>query len=127
MKEELQIYAAAELADHDAPEKLSGERAGSFVDSVLKAGAKNNTKYSRKAGLRAPVFKLSALAVGFAAAAVLAVVFLTPSDRISPGYGDPAQLMEMESSHATMEVLDSLDKSSSDTLVDTQLPVMDVQ
>jgi hypothetical protein len=97
MKEDIHIKTAADLADADAPETISGARAREFVAKTMK----------KKKIIPFPVWG-GALAV--AASIALAVVLILPDD--SDGMGSPYQLMEMESIHSETAQVDS-------TVVDT--------
>ena len=68
MKDDLQIKIAADLADTDAPENLSGKRASDFVAQTV--GKKKTIPFAVWGG--------SAIAV--AASVVFAIVLLSPKD-----------------------------------------------
>ncbi len=100
MKEDIHIKIAAGLADAKAPENLSGKRANDFVSRTI--GKKKTIPFAIWGG--------SAIAV--AASVAFAIVLFSPKD--SQTFGNPSELMEMQSIHSDIAqvdttVVDSLD------------------
>ena len=109
MKDDLQIKIAADLADTEAPENLSGKRANDFVSRTV--GKKKTIPFAVWGG--------SAIAV--AASVVFAIVLFSAKD--SQTFGNPSQLMEMQSIHSDIARIDT---TAVDTL-DTHLIIKSVE
>ena len=101
MKDDLQIKIAADLADTDAPENLSGKRASDLVAQTV--GKRKTIPFAVWGG--------SVIAV--AASVVFAIVLLSPKD--SQTFGIPNQLMEMQSIHSDVAQVDTTAVDSLDT------------
>lgn len=101
MKDDLQIKIAADLADTDVPENLSGKRANDFVAQTV--GKKRTIPFAVWGG--------SAIAV--AASVVFAIVLFSPKN--SESFGNPSQLMEMQSIHSDIAQVDTTVVDSLDT------------
>ena len=101
MKDDLQIKIAADLADTDAPENLSGKRAHDFVAQTV--GKRKTIPFAVWGG--------SVIAV--AASVVFAIVLFSPSD--SQTFGIPNQLMEMQSIHSDVAQVDTTAVDSLET------------
>lgn len=93
MKEDIHIKIAADLADTDAPENLSRKRASDLVARTV--GKKKTIPFAVWGG--------SAIAV--AASVVFAIVLFSPKD--SQTFGNPNQLMEMQSIHSDVALVDT--------------------
>lgn len=109
MKEDIHIKIAADLADTDAPENLSGKRASDFVAQTV--GKKKTIPFAVWGG--------SAIAV--AASVVFAIVLFSPKD--SQTFGNPNQLMEMQSIHSDVAQVDTTVVDS----LDTQIVIQSVE
>lgn len=111
MKEELQIDEAARLAGTKAPIELSGLRARAFVASTL-GNDDNGGDYGVKAFYaRRPFVAWGSTLLATAACFIIAFMTLKPSGN----YGQPGSLMEYQSDHAGISVLDSTVTSSPDS------------
>ena len=111
MKDDLQIKIAADLADTDAPEKLSGKRAREFVSKTLQQ--KNTThKIERKA---IPFLVWGGAVTTIAASIMLGVFVFSPNT--SHNYGTPSQLMEMQSVHSEISIVDTTVVDSLETSI----------
>lgn len=110
MKEDLQIKIAADLADTDAPERLSAERAGEFVSKTLK---QKNTIH--KTERKTIAFLVWGGTVAVAASIVLGVFVFRPNT--SQNYGTPSQLMEIQSVHSNTAIADTTAVEQADTML----------
>ena len=108
MKEDLHIKIAADLADTDAPEKLSDKRTKEFVSNVL--GQKSQGKDMAVKNVSFLLWGGSAVAV--AASIVLAVMVFSPRE-----YGNPSQLIEMQSIHSSSADIDTSLTEVKDTVL----------
>ena len=100
MKEDIHIKIAAGLADAKAPENLSGKRANDFVARTV--GKKKTIPFAVWGG-----------SVIAAASVVLAIVLFSPRD--SQTFGNPSELMEMQSIYSDIAQVDSTSVDSLDT------------
>lgn len=101
MREDIHIKIAAGLADTKAPENLSGKRANDFVARTV----------VKKKTIPFAVWGGSAIAV--AASVVFAIVLFSPKD--SQTFGNPSELMEMQSIHSDIAQADTTAIDSLDT------------
>lgn len=101
MKEDIHIKIAAGLEDAKAPENLSGKRANDFVARTV--GKKKTIPFAVWGG--------SVIAV--AASVVFAIVLFSPRD--SQTFGNPSELMEMQSIYSDIAQVDSTSVDSLDT------------
>ena len=122
MNEDLHIEKAAHLADKTGAENLATDRAKDFVAKTLAAKENEDTPVLKNLFVRRPVFAWSSVALALAACLAVAIVLFRPAstgngnEGILNGFGTPGQLLENQSIHAEIEVLDSLKTESSDTL-----------
>lgn len=110
MKEDLQIKIAADLADTDAPERLSSKRARDFVSKMLK-----QKKITYKTERKTIPFLMWGGTVVIAASIVLGVLVFRPNT--SHNYGTPSQLMEMHSIHSNTATADTTVAEQIDTVL----------
>lgn len=103
MKEDLQIKIAAGLADRKSPEDISGARARAFVAKTV----------DQKKTIPFAVWGGSAIAV--AASVIFAVVLLSPNN--AETFGNPGDLIEMQSIHSDMAQVDTTLVDSLDTSI----------
>ena len=103
MNEDLHIKIAASLADANAPENLSGKRAHEFVSKTL----------GKKKTIPFVVWSGSVIAV--AASVIFAVVLLSPKN--TETFGNPGDLIELQSIHSDMVQVDTTLVDSLDTSI----------
>ena len=101
MKEDIHIKIAAGLTDAETPENLSGKRARDFVAQTV----------GKKKAISFAVWGGSVIAV--AASVVFAIVLFSPRD--SQTFGNPSELMEMQSIHSDIAQADTTAIDSLDT------------
>ncbi|MBQ0077202.1 MAG: hypothetical protein KBS55_01005 [Bacteroidales bacterium] len=112
--EELEILKAAKLVDSDAPEDLCTNRAYDFVGSKLGVKSGQNVTIQMSWFTRHKIFIWSGAALAFAVCAIAAVIFLPNSS--SHMNGTPADVFEMQSVHASLEMVpDSVSKVTVDS------------
>lgn len=111
MKEDLQIKIAADLADTNAPEKLSEKRADEFVSKILQQ-KKTSNKHERRT---IPFLVWGGAVATVAASVVLAVFVCRPNG--SQNYGTPSQMMEIQSIHSNTAVADTTAIEETDTVL----------
>lgn len=110
MKEDLQIKIAADLADTDAPERLSTNRAGEFVSKTLK-----QKNVAHKTERNTIPFLVWGGTVAIAASIVLGVFVFRPADTYN--YGTSTQLIEMQSIHSNTAAVDTTATEQTDTVL----------
>lgn len=111
MKDDLQIKIAADLADTDAPERLSSKRAEEFVSKMLQQ--KNTTYKTERKTI--PFLVWAGTVATIAASIVLGVFVFRPNT--SQNYGTPSQLMEMQSVHSNTAAADTTVAEQTDTVL----------
>lgn len=108
MKEDLQIKIGADLADKEAPEKLSDQRAREFVSRVIGKDTQQQVKSRRIP----PFLVWGGSAIAVAASIVIAVMVFRSGE-----YGNPSQLIEIQSIHSDVAAVDTTLTEATDTVL----------